>query len=86
MKEVTIKLYEFDELSERAQEEAIEKLSDINVDYDWWKYVYEDAERIGLKINEFDLEREYDYLTSGEAIIETIRANEYYFTEDGTLY
>jgi hypothetical protein len=32
------------------------------------------------------LRREYEYLTSEEAIIETIEANEYEFTEDGSLY
>lgn len=32
------------------------------------------------------LSNEYDYLTSREAIIETIEANEYEFTEDGKLY
>ena len=31
------------------------------------------------------LSNEYDYLTSEEAIIETIEANEYYFTENGEL-
>jgi hypothetical protein len=29
------------------------------------------------------LEAEYEYLTSDEAITETIRSNEYEFTEDG---
>lgn len=32
------------------------------------------------------LEKEYEYLTSREAIEETIRANEYEFTEDGELF
>lgn len=32
-----------------------------------------------------DLEKEYDYQTSEEAIIETIRANDYDFTEDGKI-
>lgn len=32
------------------------------------------------------LQREYDYLQSDEAIIETIEANEYEFLEDGTQY
>jgi hypothetical protein len=32
------------------------------------------------------LRNEYEYLTSEEAIIETIEANEYEFTEDGELY
>lgn len=31
------------------------------------------------------LEKEYDYLTSEKAIIETIEANEYEFTQDGKL-
>jgi len=32
------------------------------------------------------LEKEYDYLTSEECIIETIEVNEYEFLENGTLY
>ncbi|HBG49466.1 MAG TPA: hypothetical protein DDW90_08205 [Cyanobacteria bacterium UBA9971] len=32
------------------------------------------------------LQKNYEYLTSGEAIIETIQANEYEFTENGELY
>jgi len=32
------------------------------------------------------LQKEYDYQTSDEAIIETIRANEYEFTENGELF
>ena len=32
------------------------------------------------------LQKEYEYLTGEEAIIETIRANEYEFTVDGKLY
>ena len=160
------KLYKFEELSEEAQEEAIERLYDINVDYEWWNFTYDDAERIGLKITAFDIDRgnyikgkvtedtrtmaelilkdhgsitdtyklaheyleqlyiwqsydqevddygyeedipedieeefirqlkeeylsilrkEYEYLTSREAIIETIEANEYEFTVDGKL-
>lgn len=53
----TIAVYKFDELSEPAQEKALEKLWDINVDYDWCESVYEDAETIGILITEFDLDR-----------------------------
>jgi hypothetical protein len=166
----TRNLYKFEELSEEAKERAIENLWDINVDHDWWDSVYMDAENIGLKIDEFDIDRgsyargkftlsaeevaanimrdhgescetyktaenflkehdpvfasymdenspdyesreseeklldieseflkslledyrimlseEYDYLTSDEAIKETIEANEYEFTKDGKL-
>ena len=32
------------------------------------------------------LQKQYEYLCSEEAIIETIEANDYEFTEDGKLY
>ena len=54
---VTTKVYLFDELSDEAKQRAIEQLWDINVDYEWWDCVYEDAATIGLKITEFDLDR-----------------------------
>lgn len=173
MKEVVVKLYEFKELSEKAQDKAIELLYDINVDHDWWESTYENAENVGIKITGFDLYRysitghfiegacitareilgnhgrncetykiaksfleewdnlvaehsdgndtervceekedafdkladpleseflksiledyriilskEYEYLTSKKEIIETIEANEYFFTEDGKI-
>lgn len=168
-----IKVYPFDELSNKAKEKALEELWLVNIDYKWWDSVYEDAKIIGLEITEFELDRgvycrgkwtedaldiaqlifdyhgescetykdakefiithnqiklafeaksdydpeyeefedsdecqelyedfqqaicddyqiilqkEYDYLISEEAIIETIKANEYEFTADGELY
>ena len=160
----TVTLYAFSELSEEAKEKAIEKLSTINVDFEWWDATYEDAEQVKLKITGFDLDRgkhcegyfmetatetaelikighgkecetyttattflnalnaltaekeniqdvseeeieeledeflnslcedyrillqkDFDYLTSKEAIIDSIEANGYTFTEDGTL-
>ena len=166
MKTLTINVYEFDELIEKAKENAINKLADINVDYEWWDSTYDDAENIGLKLKTFDLDRnrhatgelilsatevaanvirdhgdqcetyktaqefldeqnkypmpdddsdefsvwedkmleledeflkslledysiilqkEYEYLTSEEAIIESIKANDYVFDENGNL-
>jgi len=55
MKTIEINLYKFSELSEEAQQKAIESLADINTDHDWWKATYEDAENIGLKITGFGL-------------------------------
>ena len=140
----TVTVYHYDELSEQAKENVLQMLCDINVDYNWWEFVYEDAEQIGLKLTSFDtgrgndisgsllwepsevkkavlenhgkmcdtykyvkscdlrkeqeredflrglleeylsmLKKEYEYLTSEEAIIETIQSNEYEFTENG---
>lgn len=52
----TITVYKFDELSEQAQEKALEKLWDLNVDHDWWEHVCEDAQSVGIEITEFDLD------------------------------
>lgn len=57
MRTIRTKVYKFKELSEDAKEKAIDKLYDINVNYDWWESTYDDAENIGLKINSFDLGR-----------------------------
>jgi hypothetical protein len=173
MKTIEIKVYWFGELPEEAKRKAVENMYDINVNYDWWDCIYEDADQICCKINGFDigrgqyceletkygfkdtateilknhgemcetykiaveffeeydslvkkysdggdtvteeneydfdqeadeleseyekklgeeylsmLERDYEYRTSEEAIIETIEANEYEFTEDGKLF
>jgi hypothetical protein len=43
---VTTKVYSFDELSDEAKQAAIEKLYDINVDYEWWDSDFEDVKAI----------------------------------------
>lgn len=57
MRTIRIKLYKFEELTKDAQQKAIELLRDINVDYNWWEGIYEDAEQAGLKVEGFDLYR-----------------------------
>jgi len=175
MRTVRTKVYKFEELTTEAQNKAIQSFGDINVDYDWWNSVYDDAEQIGLEIKEFNIDRgsyckgefiypaydvankikenhgqtcetyktaiafiaewdalvvkhsdgittdkvaedndyefdqeaedieneflksicedyrimlskEYDYLTSNEAIIDSIKANEYEFTKEGNQF
>lgn len=55
MREETITLYRFEELEEEVQEKVLAEYWDINVDYEWWEFVFENAERIGLEIEEFDI-------------------------------
>ena len=57
MRTIETKAYTFSELSEDAKQKAIESLYDINVDYEWWESIYEDAGRIGLEIDGFGLDR-----------------------------
>lgn len=40
-------LYQFEELSERAQEKALQELWDINMDHEWWDCVTEDINEFG---------------------------------------
>jgi len=64
-----VKLYKFSELSNEAKDKAIEKLWDINVEFDWWNFTYEDAEQAGLKITGFDFDRGYcngNFITNAE--------------------
>lgn len=57
MKEVIVQTYKFSELSDDAKKKAIEKHWDKMIEWDWWEFIYEDAKRIGLKINGFDVYR-----------------------------
>ena len=51
----TITVYEFGELSDEAKNVALNTFRYFNVNCNWYETVYEDAEKIGLKITEFDI-------------------------------
>lgn len=57
MKTIKIELFEFNELPEEVQAKVLDKNRYINVESDWWDCTYEDAANIGLKLTEFDLDR-----------------------------
>ena len=57
MKTLEINIYQFNELSEVAKQNAINEFSNINTDFNWWEFTYMDSENIGLKITSFDLDR-----------------------------
>lgn len=57
MQTVTINIYDFSELSEQAKKKVLADFQYINVQYEWWDSVYEDAANIGLKITSFDTDR-----------------------------
>jgi hypothetical protein len=42
MKKVEITLYQFKELSKEAQAKALETYRDINTDYEWYDYIFEE--------------------------------------------
>lgn len=80
MKTINIDLYEFNELSAEAQEKALSELSEINVDYDWWLGVYQDASHFGLIIHEFDV---YYNTISGTLETDNIEACNYIVANHG---
>ena len=61
-------LYQFEELSKSAQRSALSKLWDLNVSYDWWDFIYEDAKMIECEIDGFDIDR-------GQSINFTLEGN-----------
>ena len=68
-----------------------ENFTEIDVGNDYQDVTESQEEYIKTTLRDFmrwiyrQLEKEYEYLTSEEAIIESIKANEYEFTEDGKL-
>jgi len=81
MKTITThtQVFTFAELSESAQEKAIQNLCDINMNYEWWDSTYDDAETAGLKLTAFDLDRnrhaEGKFITSARECAESIIGN-----------
>lgn len=60
MKTIKIPVYSFNELSAKVQKKVLQDMNDINTDYQWWDFVYEDfqtlAEYFGFTV---DLERSF---------------------------
>lgn len=58
IKRTETKVYPFNELSDEAKEKAVAGLCDINLFYEWWESVYDDAALSAkLKLTEFELDR-----------------------------
>jgi hypothetical protein len=102
MRTIETKLYKFDELSEEAQETAIEQVRDS---YSMAKKLLKVKQMLKAAvlfddviqdaIDKFEehisdclasIEKNIDYMFSDEAIIEDIEANGLEFTEAGLLY
>ena len=46
MKAITINLYELQELNEQAKQKALDEYRYINVEHEWWDYIFEDFKTI----------------------------------------
>ncbi len=57
MREITTKVYQYNELNDKAKEKARDWYREASSSDEWWENIYEDAETIGLKIKGFDIDR-----------------------------
>jgi len=51
---VKTEVFKFNELDDNGKYHCLSVLHDINIHYDWWNNVYEDAKNIGLEIESFN--------------------------------
>lgn len=58
MRTIRTKVYQFNELSKEAQQKVLSNMYDLNVDYEWWDFTYDDARQVGIKITGFDIDRD----------------------------
>lgn len=75
MKQATVNLYQFNELSDEAKEKARAWWREGALDHDWWDSIYEDAATIGLKITAFDLDRNRHAAGRFTEFAQTVAAN-----------
>ena len=50
----TVNVYTFPELSEDIQEKVTQDFFDVNVDFEWWESIYDEAENLGVHLTGFD--------------------------------
>ena len=87
VREVTFKVYQFDELSEEVKEKVLDDCRFIMVEYfNWWGFVYEDAENIGLEIVEFDLNRRYIKIRLNTSVLNSVESAMQWFGESTEEY
>ena len=79
MKTIEISVYTFEELTEEQQQKAIERYFNINVDYEWWDWIYDELDNLGLKCHGFDIDRgsycKLSFVSSAESVARNIINN-----------
>jgi len=55
MRTEQVNVYSFEELGEEVQKKVISNMAGMNVDYELWDSIFEDAKAIDCEISEFDI-------------------------------
>ena len=75
MRQITLDIYKFSELSDKAKKRALEDERPFHPLDEWWDVQYEDAANIGLKITGFDIDRRNDCKGEFTLSAEEVAAN-----------
>lgn len=92
MREITVKAYAFAELSETAQERALNAFRDVNVEYNWWEdsfgTIRAAGELLGLDIGDihFDTDSYCTFDASYEYVRGAAKAVKTEFPQDTKLH
>jgi hypothetical protein len=81
MRTIETKVYQFNELNDKAKQRAIDNCRYFEVEGDWWECTYDDAKRIGLKLTSFDLDRNRH--TKGEFLLSAVEVAQNILNEHG---
>jgi hypothetical protein len=80
MRQEKIDIYTFEDICKNPEllGKVLNNYSNINVDFDWWQDIYEDAKDIGLKLDGFNLDRKEingSFLLSANEVAQNIISN-----------
>lgn len=81
------KVYKFGELSDEAKERALEDNRYVLVeDYAWYDFIYDEADMIGIEIEEFDLDRRYIKIRLNTSVLNSVESAMQWFGESTEEY
>ena len=81
------KVYKFDELSEEVKEKVLDDCRFIMVEYfNWWEFVYHEADMIGIEIEGFDLYKGYIKIKLNTSVLNSVESAMQWFGESTEEY
>lgn len=81
------KVYKFEELSDEAKERALEDNRYVLVeDYAWYDSIYDEADMIGIEIEEFNLYRRYIKIRLNTSVLNSVESAMQWFGESTEEY
>lgn len=87
VREVTFKVYKFNELPRYVQKKVLENNREILVeDGSWCQHIYDCAKKIGFDIEEFDIDEGYIKVVLNTNMLNSVERALKYFDDNSELY